>query len=347
MVALENLKKHKRFQGRGAFLKIYPVLDGITPTLSRLSAKQLHFAVKQWTGGEDYEAFLHAADLGDYLSTDYLMVGAHINPEAVVGMFFQEPALSSSAPSLVRISFMTMFANDPNAALRLAETGDVPEQFRETCELWKDTIATFREPSADNVKRLLAHKTDDRRLATVELVKKLPTQEARIAFFKQLSVTTGGAFGRINDLITPLADRLSFAQMAHLADSVPNIKPPEQLSAIPREPVVPYDLRQAVAAACRDAPVEQRWKWLIQGGDETGNPSREVVESLTTDRFDKDDDTPLDLIVERWCANNFDETANWARNLPPGKIRTAAYGTIKWFVHNSERPDLKSEWEKP
>ena len=209
MVEIENLKMLRPNPNQSRFLKPFDALDAITPTLKRLSAEQLHFAVKQWSGGEVYEVFFNNETV-DASQTDFLEVTAEINPEAVIQMFFKAPELSEDAAKYLRPSFRSLFAQDADAAHQLAASTDVPEQFRELCDLWKDAVATFKEPTAENMKRLISHEDKGWDRATVELVKKLPTQEARIAFFRQLSATTDGTFSpiEVDDLGTMVRQQL-------------------------------------------------------------------------------------------------------------------------------------------
>jgi hypothetical protein len=154
-----------------------------------------------------------------------------------------------------------------------------------------NAVAVIDAPSAGNVAAFLAqHGTNNREqfqrtLDRAALVREIRTPEQRIAFFRSFAEATGGVSEDVAEFIAPLAGRVSFAHLAHLADSVPEIVPPADSKQSAG------NLRQEIARLSRDATANERWSWLSKRAED--RPTGKV----------------LDRLVAEWCHADYRETA--------------------------------------
>ena len=341
--SLDGIRKYRMFANHSDDLKAEKMMIPIIPTIERLSPEQLHAAIVAWIGESDAPALrniLNYAAFGP--GVNFVTMATLVNPETVLDTFFQHPEISKDAESYVHKALETLFYNDPDAIVRIAEAETIPDAFRDACNVWRYASAALKEPTAENIKRLFSSPELKRRqdgIPVLALLSRLPTQEGRAAYIQTIHERTKGTFDKGHILVQPLAERLPFAQLAQLADSAPPMTPSGQNFHELDEPQS-LDFRQTVACLSRDASIAARWKWLIKG-DEA------AAESLLTHPRNPKAGSPLNAIIKSWCGDTFEETATWARSLPPGRVRTAAFAAVENFLIHSPRPELAAEWKAP
>ncbi len=294
-------------------------------TLRRLSSAQLRAVLEAWQGGEAF-----AGDMATGLHRFMLLAGK-VNPSATVPLMYELRAQrgEKAVPGAPSEAWRQWFRQDPDGLLQWARSAGLPEGFGDSCGLWTDAVLTARDPSEEHVRQLLAHGSDGDNWTHNEVVLKLPTQQARLTFFRSLHDATGGVTDDLVTYVWQLAQRLPFAQLAQIADETPTIKPaqPEEFAGrVGDDPL--GSLRWEIAIHSRDSTAEQRWAWLTQ--HEEDRPSGKTLQWL----------------AKKWSEDDYASTAAWVRSLPPGPERdTATQGLITSLKWNGA-PERAREWEK-
>jgi hypothetical protein len=194
------------------------------------------------------------------------------------------------------------------------------------CAIWADAAETLRAPSVENVQRFLTHKGYYADSAASQLAAQLPSAELRLQFFRSLHAASGGTLN-VEGYVGPLVANISFAELAHLADSVPPFTPVTNFTGNPFKRGQPAgSLRCEIAIHTRDGTAETRWQWLTQ------RPEDRPAEKL------------LERLVYEWCEHDFPDTASWAKTLPSGPERDTARKTIAYFLSYRGAKDLAKEW---
>ena len=295
----------------------------VCETLSRLTRTQLRAVIDAWPAtpppGKDRTAGIES----------FLRLAGRVNPAATVPLLYEllkEPKVIRVPDWSAEAAFQSWLRHDPEGLLQWAQQAGMPDGYPGQCATWADAALVVREPSVENVRKLLDHKSI---LASPfrEVALKLPTPDSRLTFLQNLHAATGGISDDLGNIVTVLAERTPFPQLAHLADAAPAFKPskpehegvfgPDQLGS----------LRLEVADHSRDGTAAQRWEWLVQR--EEDRPSGKL----------------LGRLVKAWCKNDYPDTAAWVRALPPGPERDTATREVIAFLKYNGGGKLVREWE--
>lgn len=295
-------------------------------TLQRLTSKQLRSILDAWPGGE-----ANAKDRATGLSRFMLLAGK-VNPSAAIPVMYEllKERGEEMVPGSPQVAFQHWFRHDPDGLLQWVRQAGLPDGFDGLAATWADTVLAAREPSVENVRKLVSHNKhgwDD--WMRSEAVLKLPTQEARLTFFQSLHEATGGVADDIGIYVWQLADRVPFIQLAHLADETPAFKPsrPEGKTFDGFRDNEPRgSLRCEIAVRSRDGTAAERWAWLTKRAED--RPSGKL----------------LGRLVKAWCQHDYPDTAAWVRALPPGLERDAVTKEVIAFLKDSGAAKLVPEW---
>ena len=315
----------------------FSIINNLQGYISKLSEAQLQSALKVWTAGEVVTDEILEADNGLGVFIANAVSG---NPERTIRMMQSHPWESKKqAAHYVTGAFRAWVRKDPEGMLKWVKNTDVHPSLAKASAMWADAAGAVVDPSPKNVRKLLGHPQYDTKIweygisTNTEVTRGLRTQESRMQFFRSLhEVTegTGGKPGILAGFVAPLAQRFPFSKLAHVADSVPSLRPREQFGfdGPYSSRGQPGSLRFEVACASRDATPQQRWDWLTSRYEDI--PSGLLLRDL----------------VMSWCGINHAETAAWARTLPPGEQRTDVAKAMAHFYNQNERFDLEGEWKK-
>ena len=157
-----------------------------------------------------------------------------------------------------------------------------------------------------------------------EFALKLSSQESRLEFFRVLKEADGDGGKETQAFIDQFTKRISFAQLAQIADSVSG--PPKVLA--PDEPTRerPKNVRFRVALNSRDATPIDRWNWLTQRTAD--RPSGNALHDL----------------IHGWCEDNYPATADFVHSMPAGRERQAMTDTVARFLIENGAEKLAKEW---
>ena len=299
--------------------------------LSRLSTAQLQTIIDQWTDGEPVTSPLYFGRAG---ALQYFMpFVARVNPEATIRALQEHPwELGKSESAMTRFvsaAFQAWYRRDRETMLAWVRGTSLHPSLKLASSRWMSAVAAIENPTTENVATYLGQYGADNReryqrvLDRAALVREIRTSELRIAFFQSLAEATGGVSDEISDFVVPLAGRVSFGQIAHLGDSVPDIVP----SANPTGS--PGTLRQEIARLSRDATARERWSWLTK--NERDMPTGKV----------------LDHLVATWCDADYGDTAAWAQTLPAGPVRAEVVASIRQFLTAKNLRSLTAQWASP
>lgn len=281
------------------------LINRLPRILVQLSPDQLNLALEVWTAGGPVMDELVENKNGLSIFAAY---AAGVSPDTLIQAIQTHPwEVKGNSGGYFATAFQAWVRKDAEGMLAWVRSTKVDPSLAEVSAVWTEAAEAILDPSPENVRKLLARSkgpTDPNKptdTARIEVVRGLRSQDARIQFFRSLHEASGGTYDHLRGLVVPLAERLPFSQLAHIADSVPALKP------IPKETAdarlfwmrLPSSLRYEVAAACRDATPQQRWEWLTSRADDVPTGSR------------------LRDLVGSWCANNHAETGTWARTQTP------------------------------
>lgn len=300
----------------------------VCETLSRLTRTQLRAVIDAWPPEpppvENRPAGIET----------FLRLAGRVNPAATVPLLYEllkEPKGMRVPDWSAEAAFQSWLRHDPEGLLQWAQQAGMPEGYRGQCATWADAALVVRDPSVENVRKLLDHKSI-LESPFREVALKLPTPESRLTFLQNLHAATGGIYDDLGYIVTVLAERTPFPQLAHLADAAPAFKASKEqgrdiggFTGRPRDQL--GSLRLEVAAHSRDGTAAQRWEWLTQRAED--RPSGKLVGRL----------------VDAWCKNDYPDTAAWVRALPPGPEREAVTKEVIAFLKYNGGDKLVREWE--
>lgn len=298
----------------------------ICDPLSRLTSAQIRAVIDAWPAspGEDRALKIQ----------NFLRIAGRVNPAATVPLLYEllkDPNGIHVADWSAEATFLTWLRHDPEGLLTWAQQAGMPEGFGGQCATWAHAALVVRDPSVENVRKLLGDKTV-LRSPFREVALKLQTPEARLTFFQNLHVATGGIYDELGKIVTVLAERTPFPQLAYLADTAPAFKSSKEqgsdlagFTGRPRDQL--GSLRLEVAAHSRDGSAAQRWEWLTRRPED--HPSDKLFGRL----------------VDAWCKNDYADTAAWIRSLPPGSDRDMATKKVIAFLEYNGGGKRVSEWK--
>jgi hypothetical protein len=296
-------------------------------TIERLSTAQLRSVVEAWPTDEKSEG---KRKLGIHR---FVILAGDINPSATIPLMYdlRDEWGETNVPGSARETFQYWFRHDSEGLLKWAMQAGMPEGFEDGCAIWADAALVARAPSVENVRKLISHKTNWA-WAQIEAVSKLATSEARLTFFQNLHIATGGVYNDLGPLVRKLSERIPFAQLAYLADTAPTFQTSQPQRSGGLNTGGPEDqlgsLRLEVAAHSRDGTAAQRWNWLTQRSED--HPSDKLFGRL----------------VDAWCKSDYAETAAWIRSLPPGYDRDMATKAVIAFLEYNGAPQFVLEWKR-
>jgi hypothetical protein len=301
----------------------WKIPSALCEPLSRVSAAQLRSLLNELDGGSSlkYDSSTPAGR--------FLWLADRTNPAAAIQLIYQMAAENAERNfgAGVSVAFWFWFQQDPAGLLHWARAAGTPEGFDGACGLWVDAAETLLAPSVENVRRFLAHKGYHAEMAASQLAAQFPSAELRLQFFQSLHAASGGTLN-IENYVGHLVARAPFAELAHLADTVPPFTPLTTLQSDPFERGEPAgSLRCEIAIHTRDGTAETRWQWLTQRPED--RPAGKLLARL----------------VNEWCDHDFPDTAKWAKTLPPGPERDTARKAIAGFLSYNGAKDLAKEWD--
>lgn len=291
----------------------------ICDSVLRLSTDQLRSVIEAWPDGES-----DAAKIG---IRRFRLLAGEINPGAAVPLELELLLKTKDAFPLMQ-TLPKWFRQDAKAVASWVRRTEVPRHVRDLTEVWAIAAEVTDNPTTENVKKLISYKDIWNGAVRTEVVLKLRSQAARLAFFNSLHGATGGKSDDIGYFVWPLADRISFSQFAYIADQTPPFEPlqVERQGTFTKEYL--GGLRFDVAARSRDGTATERWTWLMQRPED--RPTGKL----------------LGRLVKSWFITDYQGTATWIRSLPPGTERTAAEAALVEQLKNYGGGKRLAEWQK-
>lgn len=300
----------------------------VCETLRRLTSQQLRAIIASWESSEPSDPQqkngIHR----------FMNLAGMMNPRAALEVMYQlkDERGEKGVLGWIDVPLKSWFRKDPSALLAWLKEKGFPEGFNRSAQVWADAATVLNEPTTENVAKLVPVITG---YAAIELARKLPTQESRTAFFRNLHAANGGKSDDVRTFVRAMADKVPFSQVAQIADAVPPFRPsvPEKKDCYDKmQPL--GSLRFEVALGSRDGTPEQRWNWLVRQPDD--RPTGKV----------------LNYLLSQWCERDYSDVAIWARGLPPGEERDEIRKAIHTFVKEDQRmrpkgdgKDRAAEWE--
>jgi hypothetical protein len=312
---LGRVNDYRKLQGAKRSDDAWAMWPSLYEPLSRLSAAQVSELIDGWSDGQPItDTFLKAND--SFLW--FVFQAASVNPRATLEALLQHPWPATDEQRISHFALHIWFQDDPAGLERWLQANSNSEIFGGKALLWADAAKVVGDPSEENVRQFLTHEGDKQRWSRGDLLLKLGTPEARIAFLKSLHAATGGISDELPAMLGPLMQRTSFAQLARLGDAIPTIRASGNLKANSdwgnEFPKPLSSLRFEIARSCRDGTAAQRWAWLVKR--EEDRPTGVVLEKL----------------IECWCENDCADTAAWAHGLPESPARTMAIKGVGKFL---------------
>jgi hypothetical protein len=285
---------------------------------------------------------------------------AGMNPLATLEFLHGNSYGSEDVGGVVNTALASLFRKDPAALLAWSQSQNFPAGTKALCAMWTDAARSALEPTVENIRRFLSHRSGKAqtkpelnlnlpsqmprlevagkteadseaidleyykfRMRT-EIALKLSSQESRLEFFRVLKDADGDGGKETQAFIDQFTKRISFAQLAQIADSISD--PPKALMPDESTRERPKNVRFRVALKSRDATPIDRWNWLTQRAAD--RPSGNALHDL----------------IHGWCEDNYPATADFVRSLPAGRERQAMTDTVAQFLSENGAEKLAKEW---
>lgn len=295
-------------------------LAALNDALEKLSPEQIQSCVEIWTDGKPVtdEINKQTGWFGNFISAL-----AELNPKGLLESAHPPFWSGQTAGGPCFQAAAAWYNQNPEEMIRWAKEASLSPPAKLACLSLLAVDEAVNSPSESNVEKIL------RNVRFPLVITGLKTQEARIAFLKSLHTVTKGECPVLEQIVSPLADRLPFSQLAVLGDCIPALKPsasePKDMFGKAKQ----GNLRYRIAKAARSGTTRERWDWLT--AREEDRPREKV----------------LSAIVQTWCGYNYPETAEWAKSLSLGAERDEIHSAVLEFLKYNDANDLAKEWRKP
>lgn len=305
----------------GAFPELCKTMENLTP-------EQLDAAVEAWL----------ASDLSTQVKLNGLMrftsLACTVNPASAVRMIYQRLAKfradgTTIVPAPPGEGLQQWFRQDPDALLAWISANEPLPEDQGQSRLWADAALVSKDPSVENMRRFLGHNFDWLNRAALDVTRHLQGPADRLRFFQSLFTVTNGVHDNLHRYVITLAPRVPFTQLAYIGDQVSTMKPsmPQPMKDAVGFTVYLGSLRWEIAVRSRDGSAAQRWQWLVERPE------------------DRPTGYGLGALVKAWCGNDYTDTANWLRSLPPGPERDEIYKHASEYLASRGVSRLAAEWK--
>ncbi len=288
-------------------------------SLASLSAEQVQGALEIWTDGEPMTDEMIDKMEGLY---SFLWALAAANPEGLFHSIQSHPwSAEKECRRTVDRGFKAWVRKDPRAMLNWVRDKELKPALAGRSGRWVAAATAILDPSSENIRGLLQYPDDsggqsgESYSVSSEVARALKTQDERVGFFRSLHDASQGNCPSMDQFVAPLAERFTFAQLTHLAESVPKWQAGSK------------SLSFEVARLCNERTAKERWNWLVS---QTEAPTGEMLETL----------------VRTWCEFDHADTAAWAKTLPPGPLRRGVAGEMWNYYDDQERKELADAWKR-
>lgn len=317
---LESVREFKLLvdttKSRGA--GISEKLTALNDALEKLSPEQIQSCVEIWTDGKPVTDELYKET---WCFGNMIRALAELNPKGVLESV-HPPFWSGQTAGLPCFqAAAAWYKQNPVEMIRWANEANLSPPAKTPCSRFLDVDEAVNSPSEPNVEKILRGGT------THWAITGLKTQEVRIAFLKSLHTVTKGECAVLEQIVSPLADRLPFSRLAVLGDCIPALKPSASEPKDHFGKAKQGTLRYRIAKAARSGTTRERWDWLT--AREEDRPTEKMLSDM----------------VQTWCGYNYPETAEWARSLPLGPERDKIHSEVLEFLKLNDAKDLANEWK--
>lgn len=315
-----HLLRTELLRTRVHFESAFQERNDLCDTLRRLTADQIRAVV---------------ATLDKEVGHNFMFTAGKVSPRAVLEVMYQMRSEhgETGAPGHAPNAFENWLYEDPAALLNWAREKGFPEGFDNACAQWAAAAAAVVEPTPENMAKLFPIKGYF--CPASHVIVSLPTQDARVTFFRSLHDAIGGASDGdgFYPIFAQFTRHVPFAQASRVADSVPmsrfGVVESHHIVGI-ESPRTNGSLRYNIARMSRDGTIAERWNWLVSRPE------------------DRPTEVQTNGLIQFWCERDYAEVAAWARGLSNGSERTAVKKAIvKFFGKRGGRTDLSTEWTAP